>query len=305
MHQNLDNLISQGQEAFGGEVSNQQEAQHRVSSVEEITGQNFNQAYIYMQSRPEQNLNIQTSPQITSINEVQMGNLNVNLNEVNLANNPAQLRGQIVQTRISNGNYINQIKIQREQQQYLTHNPVYMGEVQSLTSGQIIQNDPQYTQNIVRNAQYTQNIQSGDLNLQSRDPMMYSFGAKSSSIEGQNIAASDNKNNYILNNNDFVSSSITNQNNKNLDGQQKEIVFEAKTVQTSMNPISSEIGNYLLYNKMQMTGNQIGVYSPEQIYSAKREPVDGDSKKKQTEENVNKEEVSDFPLEPRDSRRKN
>ena len=77
-------LIGKGQEVFGGEVSNQQEAQHRVSSVEEITGQNFNQAYIYMQSRPEQNLNIQTSPQITSINEVQMGNVNANINMTNL-----------------------------------------------------------------------------------------------------------------------------------------------------------------------------------------------------------------------------
>ena len=180
-----------------------------------------------------------------------------------------------------------------------------MGEIQSLTSGQIIQNDPQYSQNIVRNAQYTQNIQSTDLTLQSRDPMMYSFGAKSSSIEGQNIAASDNKNNYNLNNNDLLSSSITNQINKNFDSQQKEIVFETKKFKTSMNSISSELGNYLINDQMQMIGNQISISSPEQIYSAKREPVDGDSKKKQTEENKNKEEVSDFPLEPRDSKRKN
>ena len=304
-HLNLDNLIGQGQEVFSGEVSHQQETQHRVSSVEEITGQNFNQAYIYMQSRPEQNFNIQTSPQITSTNDVQMGNLNFNINEVNLANNSAQLRGQIVQTRINNGNYINQINIQKEQQQYLTQNPVYMGEVQSLISGQIIQNDPQYTKNIVKNAQYTQNIQSNDLSLQSRDPMMYSFGAKSSSIEGPNIAANDNKNNYNLNNNDFISSSITNHNNINLDDQHEKIVFETNTVKATMNAISSDQGNNLLYGQMQMVGNQIGVSSPEQIYSAKREPVDGDSKKKQAQEISNKEEVSDFPLEPRDSRRKN
>ena len=41
------------------------------------------------------------------------------------------------------------------------------------------------------------------------------------------------------------------------------------------------------------------------MFCLKREPVERDSKKKKNEEETNKIEANDYPLEPRDSKRNN
>ena len=302
-----------------GHINEQdQEAQHLVSSVEEITGQNINfqnmnQGDMSMginmgssygdESAQMHNYqeNIHISPQITSVNDVQMGDLSANINQTNLVNNPAQIRAQIIQTRMNNANYINQVNIQR--QQMLRQSPVGISQAQYISSAQAITQEPQY-HNIVRNAQYTQNIQtSGSIKYednQARDPMMYSFGANSS------VTASGNKSIINLDNNDFLISSLTNQNNLNLGSQQGGVYVE-KAVKTTVREVTDD--NYdaqrvLQLGQAQLTGNQKVASSPEQFSSSKKEPVDRQSKKKQIEEDAKKENINDFHLEPRDSRRK-
>ena len=48
----------------------------------------------------------------------------------------------------------------------------------------------------------------------------------------------------------------------------------------------------------------IQVTSSNQASGLRKEPLDGGSKKKKKEEEMKHAEISDFPLEPRDSRRK-
>ena len=295
--QNENIQIGEGQEVVNDETK------YRVSSVEEITGQKINQAFMRMQ-------NPQTTQNITLASGVQISNLNSNINQAN-ANIQPQIRAQIVQTRTNNGNYINQVDIQREQ--LMRQSPVGIGFEQVITSSEALSQEPQYGQNVVKNEQFSQNIQTSgsikyDQNAQNRDPMMYSFGEKSVTTEGQNISGSGIKNTINLDNNDFLVSSITRQNNNiNVSKQQGGVVIEKKIIQTTIKEVKNGSPNLenKQYGQMQIIGNQIGINTPTQISGSKREPVDGDSKKKQGEEGVNKEEISSFPLEPRDSRRKN
>ncbi len=295
--QNENIQIGEGQEVVNDETK------YRVSSVEEITGQKINQAFMRMQ-------NPQTTQNITLASGVQISNLNSNRNQAN-ANIQPQIRAQIIQTRTNNGNYINQVDIQREQ--LMRQSPVGIGFEQVITSSEVLSQEPQYGQNVVKNEQFSQNIQTSgsikyDQNAQNRDPMMYSFGAKSVTTEGQNISGSGIKNTINLDNNDFLVSSITRQNNNiNVSKQQGGVVIEKKIIQTTIKEVKNGSPNLenKQYGQMQIIGNQIGINTPTQISGSKREPVDGDSKKKQGEEGVNKEEISSFPLEPRDSRRKN
>ena len=255
----------------------------------------------------------------------QNANINAN-NQVNIQRNfqnnsspriTSATGVQIVQTNITNnnGNVINQVNIQRQQQSQTQ----ISGSAQPTIS-------TNSNQNIVRNAQITQNIQtSGSIkyeqqNSQSRDPMMYSFGAKSaSSVSAQKLAGSGNKNAVNLENNDFLLSSLTNQNNNLGNIQQlSQSNVGITATQTSVKMISSSnmvvssgraasdfrggiIRSEAEYGQVKTEENLAGKLSP----SSRREPTDGDSKKKQTEEEPKKEDVSDFPVEPRDSRRKN
>jgi len=221
-------------------------------------------------------------------NQAQMLNLQGNVQSNTSPRITSATGVQIVQTNITsnNGNVINQVNIQRQQQIHSN-------------------------QNIVRNAQMTQNIQaSGSIkyeqqNSQSRDPMMYSFGAKSaSSVSAQKLAGSGNKNAVNLDNNDFLLSSLTNQNNNLGNIQLSQSGVGVSTTQTNVKMVSSNI----VVSTGRVTGDfggEINRSEAEKLSpSSRKEPTDGDSKKKQGEEEPKKEDVSDFPIEPRDSKRK-
>ena len=279
----------QEEEQADGEEEEQAEEnqEHEEENQQNIHSQNANMQNQAQMLNLQGNVQSNTSPRITSVTGV-----------------------QIVQTNITsnNGNEINQVNIQRQQQ---IHSQI-SGNAQPTISA--LSN-----QNIVRNAQMAQNIQtSGSIkyeqqNSQSRDPMMYSFGAKSaSSVSAQKLAGSGNKNAVNLENNDFLLSSLTNQNNNLGNIQLSQSGVGVSTTQTNVKMGSSNI----VVSTGRVTGDfggeiirseaEYGQVKTEKLSpSSRKGPTDGDSKKKQNEEEPKKEDVSDFPIEPRDSRRKN
>ena len=290
------------QQQIGGEGEGEEDAEEEGQEEEQADGEEEEQAEENQQNIHAQNVNMQ--------NQAQMINLQRNVQSNTSPRITSATGVQIVQTNISsnNGNVINQVNIQRQQQ---IHTQI-SGNAQpgiSATSNQ----------NIVRNAQMTQNVQtSGSIkyeqqNSQSRDPMMYSFGAKSaSSVSAQKLAGSGNKNAVNLDNNDFLLSSLTNQNNNLGNVQLSQSGVGVSTTQTNVKMASSNIvvssgrvtgdfGGAIIRSEAEYGQVNAGKLSP----SSRREPTDGDSKKKQGEEEPKKEDVSDFPIEPRDSRRKN
>ena len=58
--------------------------------------------------------------------------------------------------------------------------------------------------------------------------------------------------------------------------------------------------------QIQMSGSQKGMSSPGQVIRGKKEPVDTDSRKKKIEvkEEIVRKEINEFPIEPRDSKKK-
>ena len=290
------------QQQIEGEGEGEEDAEEEGQEEEQADGEEEEQAEENQQNIHAQNVNMQ--------NQAQMINLQRNVQSNTSPRITSATGVQIVQTNISsnNGNVINQVNIQRQQQ---IHTQI-SGNAQpgiSATSNQ----------NIVRNAQMTQNVQtSGSIkyeqqNSQSRDPMMYSFGAKSaSSVSAQKLAGSGNKNAVNLDNNDFLLSSLTNQNNNLGNVQLSQSGVGVSTTQTNVKMASSNIvvssgrvtgdfGGAIIRSEAEYGQVNAGKLSP----SSRREPTDGDSKKKQGEEEPKKEDVSDFPIEPRDSRRKN
>ena len=293
----------------------QEEPQRLVSLVEEVTGQNIN----------AQNMN-QASMGIQNQLESGANLSNTNLNRANVVNNQTQIRTQIIQTQINNGN-INQINIQR-QQQIFGQSPMVQAQIQGYAQN-IISSDK--GQNLVRNAQqFPQNIQTDssinyEQNVQNVDPMMYSFGGKSATSAGKYLASSGNKN-FIsmnqreINNSDFLVSSLTNQNTENIGIKQSQFTFgqhsNIRSISSSNNTLNNMggiSGNFggemkkseIQYSEMGIIGNQGVELNSNQGSGLKREPVDRDSKKKQNEEETNKIEANDYPLEPRDSKRNN
>ena len=278
----------QEEEQADGEEEEQAEEnqEHEEENQQNIHSQNVNMQNQAQILNLQRNVQSNTSPRITSVTGV-----------------------QIVQTNITsnNGNEINQVNIQRQQQ---IHSQI-SGNAQPTISA--LSN-----QNIVRNAQMAQNIQtSGSIkyeqqNSQSRDPMMYSFGAKSaSSVSAQKLAGSGNKNAVNLENNDFLLSSLTNQNNNLGNIQLSQSGVGVSTTQTNVKMGSSNI----VVSTGRVTGDfggeiirseaEYGQVKTEKLSpSSRKGPTDGDSKKKQGEEEPKKEDVSDFPIEPRDSKRK-
>jgi hypothetical protein len=294
--------MEENQQIHDQEIQHDEEDPQRlVSSVEEITGQNIGVFNMNQASNGIQN-------QIGNVTQL----TNANSNRVNELNNQTQIRTQIVQTQINNGN-INQINIQRQQQ--------IQGYTQNINQNQ----------NIVRNAQqFDQNLQTGssinyEQNAKNIDPMMYSFGGKSAA-SAQYLASSGNKNLMGINqrenidNSDFLVSSLTNQNTSDMGLKQSQFTFGQNSYITTDNGINIVFNNNdrvagnnggqinqneIQYTKVQTIGKQKGKLGPSQIVRMKREPRDGESKKRQKEEEANKEEVNDFPLEPRDSRKIN
>ena len=290
------------QQQIEGEGEGEDDAEEEGQEEEQADGEEEEQAEENQQNIHAQNVNMQ--------NQAQMINLERNA-QTNTSPRITSATGvQIVQTNISsnNGNVINQVNIQRQQQ---IHTQISGNAQPGISAAS--------NQNIVRNAQMTQNVQtSGSIkyeqqNSQSRDPMMYSFGAKSaSSVSAQKLAGSGNKNAVNLDNNDFLLSSLTNQNNNLGNIQLSQSGVGVSTTQTNVKMVSSNIvvssgkvtGNFggeIIRSEAEYGQVNAGKLSP----SSRREPTDGDSKKKQGEEEPKKEDVSDFPIEPRDSRRKN
>ena len=290
------------QQQIEGEGEGEDDAEEEGQEEEQADGEKEEQAEENQQNIHAQNVNMQ--------NQAQMINLERNA-QTNTSPRITSATGvQIVQTNISsnNGNVINQVNIQRQQQ---IHTQISGNAQPGISAAS--------NQNIVRNAQMTQNVQtSGSIkyeqqNSQSRDPMMYSFGAKSaSSVSAQKLAGSGNKNAVNLDNNDFLLSSLTNQNNNLGNIQLSQSGVGVSSTQTNVKMVSSNIvvssgkvtdnfGGEIIRSEAEYGQVNAGKLSP----SSRREPTDGDSKKKQGEEEPKKEDVSDFPIEPRDSRRKN
>ena len=294
--------VEDNQQQIEGEGEGEDDAEEEGQEEEQADGEKEEQAEENQQNIHAQNVNMQ--------NQAQMINLERNA-QTNTSPRITSATGvQIVQTNISsnNGNVINQVNIQRQQQ---IHTQISGNAQPGISAAS--------NQNIVRNAQMTQNVQtSGSIkyeqqNSQSRDPMMYSFGAKSaSSVSAQKLAGSGNKNAVNLDNNDFLLSSLTNQNNNLGNIQLSQSGVGVSSTQTNVKMVSSNIvvssgkvtGNFggeIIRSEAEYGQVNAGKLSP----SSRREPTDGDSKKKQGEEEPKKEDVSDFPIEPRDSRRKN
>ena len=290
------------QQQIEGEGEGEEDAEEEGQEEEQADGEEEEQAEENQQNIHAQNVNMQ--------NQAQMINLQRNVQSNTSPRITSATGVQIVQTNISsnNGNVINQVNIQRQQQ---IHTQISGNAQPGISAAS--------NQNIVRNAQMTQNVQtSGSIkyeqqNSQSRDPMMYSFGAKSaSSVSAQKLAGSGNKNAVNLDNNDFLLSSLTNQNNNLGNVQLSQSGVGVSTTQTNVKMASSNIvvssgrvtgdfGGAIIRSEAEYGQVNAGKLSP----SSRREPTDGDSKKKQGEEEPKKEDVSDFPIEPRDSRRKN
>ena len=290
------------QQQIEGEGEGEDDAEEEGQEEEQADGEKEEQAEENQQNIHAQNVNMQ--------NQAQMINLQRNVQSNTSPRITSATGVQIVQTNISsnNGNVINQVNIQRQQQ---IHTQISGNAQPGISAAS--------NQNIVRNAQMTQNVQtSGSIkyeqqNSQSRDPMMYSFGAKSaSSVSAQKLAGSGNKNAVNLDNNDFLLSSLTNQNNNLGNVQLSQSGVGVSTTQTNVKMASSNIvvssgrvtgdfGGEIIRSEAEYGQVNAGKLSP----SSRREPTDGDSKKKQGEEEPKKEDVSDFPIEPRDSRRKN
>ena len=238
--------------------------------------------------------NSMNRPQVSSVEEIKGQNINFqniqNMNNANINNiqtsqgtsNQFKIKAQIVQTQITKGN---------DQSKDLRSN-IGIRRIQPISSLN---------------------------NEQSRDPMMYSFGGKSSSAT-QNLGNSEIKNIDNVNNSDFLISSIKNNNLGTQEGgaalgQNSKLINQSggyimsnivRVVSSSNREISegervtANFGGEINRNSSQ--SNQ--VRSSNKFSSSKREPVDGDSKKKQAEINIKQAEVSEFPLEPRDSKRK-
>ena len=235
--------------------------------------------------------NSMNRPQVSSVEEIKGQNINFqniqNMNNANINNiqasqgtsNQIQIKAQIVQTQVTKGT---------DQSKDLRSN-IGIRRIQPISSLN---------------------------NEQSRDPMMYSFGGKSSSAT-QNLGNSEIKN---IDNSDFLVSSIKNNNLATQEGgaalaQNSKIINQSGGYIMSKNVRVVSSSNAVISEGERVTANFGGeinrntsqsnqVRSSNKFSSSKREPVDGDSKKKQAEEDAKQGEVSEFPLEPRDSRRK-
>ena len=261
----------------------EKEDQENEAENEANSHQNTNQAQMININMQR---NAQIPPHISSATGVQIQNSNLNLNQENMVNS---------QIQINNGNF-NQINIQK-QQQIIQQGPEAPPDV--------VFPDPQYNSNIVRNAQLGQNMQmtssiKNDQN-QNRDPMMYSFGAKSAESLRSNIANSGNKN-MAGSENDFLQSSLTNQNNMNgaqqggmAMGMGNSGIITGSNIVTSSR-ITADFGGQ----------SQEKISSPRQMEGSQRELREpGDSKKKSEEEDEKEEDINDIAFGPRDSRKKN
>ena len=249
--------------------------------------------------------NNQTIPQIISSAVNQINANNSVINQSNLLNNQAQdqsqaknqlLRAKIItQTRENKEINNNQINIQR-QQQIITQSP----------NGQIL--SQQHYSNEVRNAlisDNSRNLQNAQItgsikyekNSQNKDTIIYSFGQKASTNTGQKLMNAENS--------DFLVSSLRNQNNQNI-MESKMVINSSQVSNGKIINNSNVVNSGGKVEQIQMSGNQKGMSSPGQDSRRKKEPIDTDSRKKkieENEENVNKE-INEFPLEPRDSKKK-
>ena len=193
----------------------------------------------------------------------------------------------------------------------------------------------QHNQNDLRTNIGNRHIQSYAIRYeQNVDPMMYSFGGKSASNETQKPAApvgiehADN----VVSNSDFIISSMNNNDNINMGALQQSgyTLFQNNNlgINNNIDNIMNQNGGFYMNNNYQMMSrtNQninesgrfganvqseinkkvqyIQVTSSNQASGSIKEPLDGSSKKKKKEEEMKHAEISDFPLEPRDSRRK-
>ena len=285
----------EGQEEENEQMEGEDEEQEQENEAENERNsqQNINQAQMLNLQR-----NAQNPPHITSATGVQIQNSN--LNQANAVNSQTQIRTQFVQTNINNGNF-RQVNIQKQQQ--------IIRQGVGAPSSDVVYPDPQYNANIVRNAQISQNISSSIKNekdAQNRDPMMYSFGAKSAASPGPNLANSANKN-VAGSENEFLQSSLTNQNNM-IANQQSGLGMGNSRIITGSNIVTSSriTAEFAEQSQVQTSGNRV-FSSPNQMAGSQREVKEpGDSKKKPVEEEEDKkEDIDDIPLEPRDSRRKN
>ena len=141
-----------------------------------------------------------------------------------------------------------------------------------------------------------------DKNTQNKDPMMYSFGQKSPSSSGQNLMNAENS--------DFLVSSLRNQNNQNVVESKMVVsssqVSNGQVVNSSKVVIRSSSSNSgAQMGQISLSGSKKGLSSPGQEVRTKKEPLDTDSRKKKLEENEDiKKEINEFPIEPRDSKKK-
>ena len=220
-------------------------------------------------------------------------------------------------------------------QQYATH------EIDNFVNNQrnIMSNAVNQNQNDLRTNIGNRHIQSYGQFEQNIDPMMYSFGPNSRASGGQNATPSSGNQN-IANSSDFLMSSMKNNGNMNMNAnvglQQSEFTllqnndlglnnnidnimnqnggYYMSSVSNNVRVVSgptqmvNDMGRITTTNYQSEINNNlpyIQATSPSQESGSRREPTDGDSKKKKNEEDMKHEEISDFPLEPRDSRRKN
>ena len=111
-------------------------------------------------------------------------------------------------------------------------------------------------------------------------------------LQNNDLGLNNNIDNIMNQNGEYYMSSVSN--NVRVVSGPTQMVNDMGRITTTN--YQSEINNNLPY---------IQATSPSQESGSRREPTDGDSKKKKNEEDMKHEEISDFPLEPRDSRRKN
>ena len=227
-------------------------------------------------------------------------------------------------------------------QQYMTHQvDNFINNQMNNMSNAINQNPFLGMPRITSNEQHNQNdlrANIGNRHIQSYairyeqnvDPMMYSFGGNSASSTTQNPAAPVG--NEHVNNSDFAISSMNNNDNMNTGAFQQSgyTLFQNNNLGINNNIdniMNQNEGFYMNNNYQMMSGtNQninnsgrfganvqseinknvqyIQVTSSNQASGLRKEPLDGGSKKKKKEEETKHAEISDFPLEPRDSRRK-
>ena len=358
-----ENIQGKEQIPKDGEIKQQNMNRLQVTSVEEIPRdnmnfQNMNQAMKIQNQTKIQKIkeninNIQTSPKIISASGA--GTQSPNGNNNQRTTNQTEIKTEVVQKQITKGNIVNQVNIQKQQkiikgsldgQTQIQLSTNYKGLIKEypqhlidekidntnnmtknimLQPPQIISSDKQTNKNEVKsNISNRHNQAVGPIKYeQSRDPMMYSFGAISASSAGQNLGNSVNKNEIdIINNSDFLVSSIKN-NNIKLGLQKGGIAFTQNSLGLNNNLLLSHSGGNILRNNLRIISGSnsmsnvtnrdsnrniiplIRNSSSNRFSSSKKEPADSDSKKKPGEEEVKISEISEFPLEPRDSRRKN